>query len=310
MSPRFDALPLSRDDEYPGAELTHIPPIARHIVREIVARALQEDLGWGDVTTDALVPPAQRGHATILSKANGVLAGVDIVREVFHQVDDQVIVTIRLPDGSELHEGDIIGDLNGSAASILKGERVALNILQRLSGIATVTSAYVAAVAHTRAIIVDTRKTTPGLRALEKFAVRLGGGQNHRMNLSDGVLIKDNHLASVRNAGGGIGEAIGRARRSAPHTIRVEIEVTSIEEAIEAVNARPDIILLDNMHPEKMAEAVREIDGRCLVEASGGVRMESVRAIAESGVDLISVGALTHSAPSLDISLEMTLRLI
>jgi len=182
MAPRFDASPLTKDDESPSAGLAYISPIAGHIIREVVSRALQEDLGWGDVTTDALVPLAQRGHATILSKANGILAGVDIVREVFRQVDDQVIVTIRLPDGSALHEGDVIGDMTGSAASILKGERVALNLLQRLSGIATVTRSYVEAVAHTRAAIVDTRKTTPGLRALEKFAVRLGGGQNHRIS--------------------------------------------------------------------------------------------------------------------------------
>ena len=292
----------------PSEDAPIVAPVSRHVLREIVSRALDEDLGWGDVTTDALVTPSQMGQANILSKANGVLAGCAIVTEVFRQVDEGVTVTLKMFDGDVLREGDSIGHLTGSAASILKGERVALNLLQRLSGIASVTREYVAAVAHTKAVIVDTRKTTPGLRVLEKYAVRLGGGQNHRMNLSDGVLIKDNHLAAVRNSGGGIGAAIRRARKSAPHTVRVEIEVTTIAEAEEAIAARPDIILLDNMSPAMMADAVKRINGRCLVEASGGVRLETVRAVAESGVDLISVGALTHSAPSLDISLEMTLQ--
>jgi nicotinate-nucleotide pyrophosphorylase (carboxylating) len=218
-------------------------------------------------------------------------------------------------DGQPIAPGDTIARLRGPAASILKGERVALNLLQRMSGIATLTRRYVEAVAGTGAVVVDTRKTTPGLRALEKYAVRVGGGQNHRTNLADGVLIKDNHLAAVRNDGHGIAEAIRRARAAAPHTIRVEIEVTSLEEVDQAVAAGPDIVLLDNMAPEVMAEAVRRIRagapggrGRALAEASGGIRLETVRAAAEAGVDLISVGALTHSVPALDISLELELR--
>jgi len=281
--------------------------VPRRELAQIVARALEEDLGRGDVTTDALVPATLGGRAIILAKENGVLAGAAVLAETFNQVDPTIEVTALQVDGQPVIVGATIALAHGPAGSILKGERVALNLLQRMSGIATATRRYVEAVAGTRAIIVDTRKTTPGLRALEKYAVRVGGGQNHRTNLSDGVLIKDNHLAAIRNEGHGIAEAIRRARAYAPHTIRVEIEVTTLDEVDEAIAARPDIILLDNMKPALMAEAVRRIGGRALVEASGGIRLESVRAAANSGVDLISVGALTHSVPALDISLELQL---
>lgn len=281
--------------------------VPRRELAQIVARALEEDLGRGDVTTDALVPPTLGGRAIVLAKENGVLAGTAVLAETFNQVDPAIEVTALLGDGQPLTAGATIARAHGPAGSILKGERVALNLLQRMSGIATATRRYVEAVDGTQAIVVDTRKTTPGLRALEKYAVRVGGGQNHRTNLSDGVLIKDNHLAAIRNEGHGIAEAIRRARAYAPHTIRIEIEVTTLDEVDEAVAARPDIILLDDMKPALMAEAVRRIGGRALVEASGGIRLESVRAAADSGVDLISVGALTHSVPALDISLELQL---
>jgi nicotinate-nucleotide pyrophosphorylase (carboxylating) len=234
-----------------------------------------------------------------------VLAGVAVLAETFQQVDPAVAVQALAADGQAIEPRDTIARIRGPAASILKGERVALNLLQRLCGIASLTRRYVDAVADTGAIVVDTRKTTPGLRALEKYAVRVGGGHNHRTNLSDGVLIKDNHLAAVRNEGHGIAEAVRRARAAAPHTVRVEVEVTSLDEVDEAIAAAPDIILLDNMAPALMAEAVSRVGGRALTEASGGIRLETVRAVAEAGVDLISVGALTHSVPALDISLEL-----
>ncbi|HEV8633786.1 MAG TPA: carboxylating nicotinate-nucleotide diphosphorylase [Chloroflexota bacterium] len=279
----------------------------RRELARVVRNALDEDLGWGDVTTDALVPPDQPGRGVVLIKAEGVLAGLDAVVEVFHQLDPAVSVELRAADGEPVRPGQEVAVVAGPAGSILTGERVALNLLQRLSGIATATRRYVDAVAGTSARIIDTRKTTPGLRALEKYAVRVGGGTNHRMSLSDGVLIKDNHLAALRSQGHGIPEAIRRARARAPHTIRVEVEVTTVEQADQAAGAGADIVLLDNMPPERMAEAVRRVNGRSLTEASGGVRLETVRAVAESGVDLISVGALTHSTPALDISLELTL---
>jgi nicotinate-nucleotide pyrophosphorylase (carboxylating) len=266
------------------------------------------------VTTDALVRPDLPGRAIVLAKQAGVLAGVAVLAETFGQIDPAVAVQPLAADGQSIDRRDTIARISGPAASILKGERVALNLLQRMCGIASLTRRYVEAVAGTRAVIVDTRKTTPGLRALEKYAVRVGGGQNHRTNLSDGVLIKDNHLAAVRNEGHGIAEAVRRARAAAPHTVRVEVEVTSLDEVDEALAAGPDIILLDNMAPAIMAEAVRRIHraavggrARALAEASGGIVLESVRAAAEAGVDLISVGALTHSVPALDISLELEL---
>jgi nicotinate-nucleotide pyrophosphorylase (carboxylating) len=280
--------------------------VRRELTR-VVGAALDEDLGWGDVTTDALVPPDQPGRGVFLIKAEGVLAGLDAVVEVFRQLDPAVSIDLRATDGDRVRPGQEVAVVTGPAASILKGERVALNLLQRLSGIASATRRYVDAVAGTKARVIDTRKTTPGLRALEKYAVRVGGGTNHRMTLSDGVLIKDNHLAALRNQGHGIAEAVRRARKHAPHTVRVEVEVTTVEEAGEAACAGADIVLLDNMPPAQMAEAVRRIDRRALVEASGGVTLDGVRAVAESGVDLISVGALTHSTPALDISLELTI---
>jgi nicotinate-nucleotide pyrophosphorylase (carboxylating) len=221
-------------------------------------------------------------------------------------VDDAVVVEQLVADGAVVTPGTVVATLHGPARALLSGERVALNFLQRLSGVATVTAAYVAAVAGTRARIIDTRKTTPGLRVLQKQAIRDGGGHNHRLGLADGVLIKDNHLAAI----GGpdrVTRAVQAARAAAPHTLKIEVEVTTLAELDEALAAGADVVLLDNMDPPTMAQAVRQTAGRALLEASGGITLETIRAVAETGVDLISVGALTHSAPALDISLEFDL---
>lgn len=272
----------------------------------IIDLALAEDIGTGDVTTLATVPANQWASGTMLVKAAGVISGLDAAAHTFRRVDPAIVFTPLVRDGDRVEPGRIIAELAGPARGLLVGERVALNLLQRLSGVATMTATFVAEAAGTNAKIVDTRKTTPGLRVLEKAAVRHGGGHNHRVGLSDGVLIKDNHLAAI----GGpdrVTKAIAAARAFAPHTIKIEVEVTTLDEVREAVAARADIILLDNTDLATMREAVGIIAGRALVEASGNVRVETVRAIAETGVDLISAGALTHSAPALDISLNFAL---
>lgn len=288
-----------------GADAADRVNVPHRAIRDVVCLALAEDAPWGDITTEALVDPHQESAAVIVSKEDGVLAGLDCVSATFAALGDRVRVTRRIEDGQPFARGTVLADLVGSTVDILTGERVGLNLLQRLSGIATIAGRYVAATHGTAAVIVDTRKTTPGLRALEKYAIRTGGGSNHRMSLSDGVLIKDNHLAALRAAGAGIGEAVARARRAAPHTIRVEVEVTDLDQVAQAADAGADIILLDNMSDEQMAEAVRIVGGRALTEASGGIRLERIARIAAAGVNLISVGALTHSAPTLDLSLEI-----
>ena len=274
-------------------------------VKAIVERALEEDLGPGDITTDALIPPDIRGLGLMVAKTTGVIAGVGVALEVFRQTDPAVDARVLMADGSEVLPGDVVAEVSGSIAGILKAERVALNFVQRLSGIATATSSYVKAVQGTRANIIDTRKTVPGIRQLEKYAVRVGGGHNHRYNLADGILIKDNHIAALRAQELGLAEIVSRARENSPHTLRVEIEVESVEEAREALEARADVIMLDNMTPEEMREVVTMAGGRCLLEASGGINLDTVRAVAETGVDLISVGALTHSVKAMDIGLDM-----
>jgi nicotinate-nucleotide pyrophosphorylase (carboxylating) len=274
---------------------------------DIIELALREDIGTGDVTTLSLIPEELEAKGIMLAKEAGVVSGLGVAEAVFRRVDDRIRFEAIVTDGARLQERTALARIHGPARSILMGERVALNLLQRLSGVATLTSRFVDQVKGTKAVIVDTRKTTPGLRVLEKRAVVDGGGQNHRFNLSDGVLIKDNHLAALGSSDR-ITRAIQLARRRAPHTVRIEVEVTTVVEAAEAVEAGADIILLDNMSIEGMKSAVDLIGGRALVEASGGVDLTSVRAIAETGVDLISVGALTHSAPALDISLELELR--
>ncbi len=275
--------------------------------QQLVDLALAEDIGAGDITSNATVPVKATADGTMVVKQPGVISGLTVAGYVFERVDPAISFRPRCADGSRLAVGDVLADITGPARSVLAGERVALNLLQRLSGVATLTATFVGAVAGTNATIVDTRKTTPGLRMLEKTAVRHGGGRNHRFGLSDGVLIKDNHLAAI----GGpdrVTRAVHAAREHAPHTTKVEVEVTTLAETEEAMAAGADIIMLDNMTVAEMAEAVRVVAGRALLEASGGVRLETVRKIAETGVDLISVGALTHSAPALDISLNFTLR--
>ena len=276
-------------------------------IEEIVDRALAEDLGWGDVTTEALIPDDQQGIASIVAKEQGILAGIDVAKKVFHQVDPGLRMDVLLEDGSRIKASDVIARVEGKVANILKAERVALNFLQRLSGIATETNRYVEAVRGLPVHIMDTRKTTPGLRLLEKYAVRVGGGQNHRINLGDGILIKDNHLAALRSRGLSLKEIIAKARQNAPKRLKIEVEVKTVPEALEATEAGADIVMLDNMSLGDIRQAVNMIHGRALIEASGGISLDRVRTVAETGVDFISVGALTHSAKALDISLELTI---
>jgi len=273
--------------------------------KQVVDSALAEDLGWGDVTTQALITADEVATAYLVAKGDGVLAGLSVATAVFHRVDSALKVEELVSDGSTVHLGDRLAVIKGLVASILGAERVALNFLQKLSGIATETAKYVEAVSGTKALITDTRKTTPGLRILEKYAVRVGGGHNHRQNLGDGILIKDNHLVVLQYRGEGIGEAIRKARQQTPHTPKVEIEVESVEQAREALSAGADIIMLDNMNLDDMKLVVGLAQGRALIEASGGITLDNVRAVAETGVDLISIGALTHSVKALDISLEL-----
>lgn len=273
----------------------------------IVDLALAEDVGTGDVTTLVTVPAGAHAEGEIIAKGKGIVSGLDVAAFTFHRVNPMIAFSAHVLDSAKVEPGTTIAKVAGDARSLLMAERVALNLLQRLSGVATLTASYVEAVGGTKARIVDTRKTTPGLRILEKAAVRDGGGHNHRVGLADGVLIKDNHLAAI----GGperIAKAVAQARERAPHTLKIEVEVTNLDEVREAVSAKADVILLDNMDLEAMRKAVGIVSGKAIVEASGNVRLETVRAIAETGVDLISVGALTHSAPALDISLNFALR--
>jgi nicotinate-nucleotide pyrophosphorylase (carboxylating) len=277
------------------------------LLTELALRSLQEDGAFQDVTTAAMVEPGQQGHATVLVKASGVLAGLPVMAAVFATIDPVLVFNRLAADGDRVQRGDRVATIAGSFASMLRGERVALNLLQHLSGIATITARAVAATAGTDARILDTRKTTPGLRYLEKYAVRVGGGHNHRFNLADGILVKDNHLAALRARGLGIADAVRLARERSPHTLRVELEVTSLAELDEGLAAGAEVILLDNMSLEQMAEAVSRCRGRALTEASGNITPETVARVAHAGVDFISLGALTHSAPNLDISLELGL---
>jgi len=282
--------------------------ISKEHVEQAVGSALAEDLASGDITTDSLVQSDLEGKASILVKRDGVLVGIDVAKEVFGQVDPSLHFKALVKDGAKVRKGDVVATVEGKVASILKAERTALNFLQHLSGIATETARYVDAVSGTKAIITDTRKTIPGLRLLEKYGVRAGGGRNHRLNLGDGVLIKDNHLVALRSSGVGLGEAVKQARKRAPRAMKVEVEVESVKQAQEALAAGADIIMLDNMNVKDMRRVVKLVQGRALLEASGGITLDNVRSVAEAGVDLISVGALTHSAKALDISLEVELQ--
>lgn len=268
-------------------------------VERIIRTALEEDIGLGDVTTDVTVKCDTVARAELVAKEDFTLAGLDVAAEVFRTLDPEVGFEKISADGRSVTKGEVIAWLRGSASVLLQGERVALNLLQRMSGIASLTAKYVAEVAGTNATIVDTRKTVPGLRALDKYSVRMGGGRNHRIGLFDGVLIKENHIA----AAGGIRAAIERAKQQLPHTLKIEIETRDLDEVAEALESGADIIMLDNMSLEEMRQGVETIAGRALVEASGGVNLERVRDIAETGVDIISVGALTHSVRAADISM-------
>lgn len=274
------------------------------VVRRLAEMALEEDRAWNDVTTNVLVAPDQLGRGFFLVKAEGVIAGLPVVETVFRALDKSIVWQPLAPDGARVAQGEVIARIEGHLSPILRGERVALNLLQHLSGVATATARLVKQVEGLPIRILDTRKTLPGLRALQKYAVRVGGGTNHRMDLSDGVLIKDNHLAALRSRGLGIGDAVRLARENAPG-MRIEIEVTNLTEVEEALAAGADELLLDNMTPDRMREAVALIDGRAQTEASGGITEANVKAIAAAGVDFASSGALTHSVKGLDISLEL-----
>ena len=270
-------------------------------VEILIHAALEEDVGSGDITTSCTVPPGAQGKGRIVAKESLVLAGIDVARQVFWAVNSELEVRLPLKDGSRANEGDLLLQVTGDLAPILTAERTALNFLQRLSGIATLTRAFVNKIEGTRARILDTRKTTPGYRLLEKAAVRAGGGNNHRFGLYDGVLIKDNHIA----AAGSIQKAVQAAVVSRAHALRVEVEVETLEQLDEAIAAGAHVVMLDNMDLQTMAEAVRRTKGKIPLEASGGITLENVGEIAATGVDLISIGALTHSARAVDISLEI-----
>lgn len=274
-------------------------------VERILKSALAEDVGSGDVTSLSTVPPGRTISGRYIAKEDGVLCGLEVVARAFALLDASIAFTALAADGDRVRKGDVIATVSGDARAILAGERVGLNLLQHMSGVATQTARAVAAVAGTGAKIVDTRKTTPGLRVLDKYAVRMGGGGNHRFNLADGVLIKDNHIV----AAGGIAAAVAAARARAPHSLKIEVEVETLEQLREALEAGADIIMLDNMPTETMREAVRLVAGRALTEASGNMGDKTdaeLRAVAETGVDLISIGALTHSVRALDISLKFS----
>lgn len=274
-------------------------PLDSALYRETVRRALAEDLGWGDVTTEATVSPDQRARGVLVAKSACVLAGLDVAAEVFRQLDPAVVLTVTRADGERCEPGDVVLEVRGVAASMLTAERTALNFVQRLSGIATMTRRFVDA-ADGAIVILDTRKTTPTLRALEKYAVRAGGGTNHREALDDGVLIKDNH---VRLAGG-VETAVRRMKAAGPE-MPVEVEVQSLADVHAAVTAGAEIIMLDNLPLEEVQEAVRIVAGRAQIEISGGVTLEQLPEIARTGADYVSIGALTHSAPAADLSFEV-----
>jgi len=278
-----------------------IPPVPRGIVAELAALALDEDLGGrGDLTTYATIPETANGAYEIVSRAEGVLCGVQAAAEVFAQVDPELIVSWRCADGADIHAGQIIARLEGPVRAILTGERAALNFLGRMSGVATLTRQYVKVVEGSGAVIAHTRKTTPGLRALELQAVRAGGGAAHRFGLDDAILIKDNHVAACGSAG----EAVRRARAFTGHMTRVAVEIDRLEQLEDVLEAGAQSVLLDNFSLENLRKAVAIADGRAVLEASGGVTLDSVRAIAGTGVNVISVGAITHSAPNFDLGMD------
>lgn len=269
-------------------------------IDRVIKMSLEEDMPFGDITTENIISEDSVSKARFIAKESGIVAGLPVAERTFYLIDQRVSFQVLKPEGSLVEKGDVIATVEGPTIAILEGERTALNLLQRLSGVATRTHKLAVLIEGTSAHVVDTRKTTPGLRYLEKYAVRIGGGQNHRFSLSDGVLIKDNHIA----AAGGVHAAISAVRGKIPHTIRIEVETENLEMVQEALDAGADIIMLDNMNNEQMAQAVKLIAGRALVEASGDIDEERIRGVADTGVDIISVGRITHSVKSLDISLR------
>lgn len=268
---------------------------------KIIAAALKEDIGKRDVTTDLLIPKKEKTKAYFIAKEDGIITGLDAAKLVFKKLNEKISWKNFVEDGTKVKTGTKIAEVKGSARALLSGERTALNFLQRMSGIATLTSVYVEKISGTNAKILDTRKTVPGLRLTDKYAVKCGGGTNHRIGLFDMVMIKDNHI----KAAGSITKAVNKIRKSIPKKMKIEVETTNIREVEEAMKLNVDVIMLDNMNLNEMKEAVRLINKKCFVEASGGVNLETVRAIAETGVDFISVGALTHSVKALDISMKI-----
>lgn len=269
-------------------------------IDKIILAGLKEDMPFGDITTDNLIDEASQSEAVLIAKDTGVIAGIDIAKRVFEILDKNVVFEKKIVDGERVKSGDIIAEIKGNTRALLKGERTALNLLQHLSGIATKTMNLCDKIKGTKSKVVDTRKTTLGLRALEKYAVRVGGGNNHRFSLSDGVMIKDNHI----KAAGGIKEAVKKIREKIPHTIKIEVETETLEQVKEALEAGADIIMLDNMGGDKIKKAVKIVSGKAVIEASGNVDSDSISAIAEAGVDIVSVGSLTHSVSAFDISMK------
>lgn len=276
-------------------------------VERIIDLALTEDISHGDITSHIMIPPKLKGNASIIAKACGILAGGDIARRVLLKVEPTLKVNVIIQDGEKIRTGKKVIEFVGSIAGILKGERVALNFMSHLSGIASETAKYISQIKESKAIIVDTRKTIPGLRMLEKYAVRIGGGQNHRLDLGDGILIKDNHIAALRQLGMDIKDIITKARKKAPDRMKIEIETNTFADAVEAAAAGADIIMLDNITPNEMRRIAEAIKGQTKLEASGNINLDSIRAVAMTGVDFISIGAITHSAKAIDFSLELKL---
>lgn len=271
------------------------------LIDKIIEQALLEDIWTGDITSESIIPYDLKARSIIKTKEEGIIAGLGIANLVFKKLDSEIIFQEKIKDGTKVSRDKVLSEITGPAQTILKGERVALNFLQRMSGIATITSKFCQKVKDFPVRIVDTRKTTPGLRILEKYAVRMGGGYNHRFGLYDTVLIKDNHIAVA----GGIRSAVNSVRKQIAHTVKIEVEVENLSQLQEALKMKTDIIMLDNMDLETMKKAVKMAKGEALIEASGGITLEKVRKIAQTGVDLISIGALTHSVKSLDISMEI-----
>ncbi len=270
-------------------------------VDDLIQQAIREDINYIDTSVDYLIPPEQAGKARFLAKADGVLCGLPVALRVFELLDPAFQAQCFYEDGDALRKGDIIAEISGSTAMLLKGERTALNLIQHMSGIATATAQAVRLVEGTRASITDTRKTLPGLRSLQKYAVVCGGGKNHRYNLSDGAMLKDNHI----DAAGGITSAITLLRKKLGHMVKIEVETRNLDEVAEALRAGAEIIMLDNMTLDMMREAVKMTDGKALLEASGGITLDTLRPVAETGVDIISIGALTHSVQAFDISMKL-----